>query len=246
MWTQVVTPPRLAPDEVHVWCVRLDGPGNDPDHLAACRNLLSEAETQRAQRLAFDEPREHFIVARAALRLLLAGYLDVAATELEFVYGKRGKPQLKYPQTDTTFNLSHSGQHMLLAVASHRHVGVDVERTQRTVNWQAVARRFFAPREQAAMAALPDDRQRQAFFRCWTRKEAFMKATGLGLAYGLSRFAVSLTSDAEIQWLHEGNPADWGLMDVNPDAEYAGAVCARGRDWRVVPLTITNGELLPR
>lgn len=238
MWTPTATPPPLAPDEVHVWRLRLDLPqALARERLATIGDLLTDEEQQRARRFTSDIARTHFIAARAALRRLLSEYVGLAPAELQFVYGAHGKPSLQHPSTDITFNLSHSGQRMLLAVSRSRDVGVDVERTQRAVDWHAVARRFFAPPEQAAMKALPDDEQRQAFFRCWTRKEAFMKATGQGVAYGLTRFAVSLTRDnPTVQWLEQGEPGHWGLADVNLDAEHVGAVCASGRDWRVVAL----------
>ncbi len=236
MWGPASSPPPLESGQVHVWRFRLDV---DDSRLIACRALLTDGEHERAERFAFDEPCRRFIVARGTLRALLSAYVDIAATDLVFAYGDHGKPRLVSPITDIGFNLSHSGGRILLACARDRHVGVDVERTRRDVDWGAVSERFFEGREREALLGLPATARRAAFFRCWTRKEAFMKATGKGVAYGLSSLSVTLAPDqaADLVWLAEGDPQDWGLADADPDEEHAGAVCATGRDWRPVYLT---------
>ena len=107
-----------------------------------------------------------------------------------------------------------------------------MERTTRGVSWERVARRFFEGRERAVLQALPAAERRAAFFRCWTRKEAFVKATGRGVTQGLRTFAVSLDPErAALTWLQDGDPADWGMADVDAGPEYAAAVCAAGRGW---------------
>lgn len=240
-WSPAQRPPVLGQAKVHIWRSRLD---LDAEQIRWCQNLLTAEEHERARRFVFAEHRNRFVVGRGTLRELLAAYVGIPAAELEFAYGEHGKPRLVSPDTDTTFNVSHSGGRMLLAFARGRHVGIDVERTTRTVDWGAVAGRFFSEREQAALAVLPEAARRAAFFRCWTRKEAFMKATGKGVAYGLTSFAVALApADApELLWLAQGATADWGLADVEPDAEHIGAVCAEGRDWQPVYLTLPNTE----
>ena len=240
-WAPASSPLPLGRGQVHVWRARL---GVDDDRYRVCHALLTPEEHRRAARYAFDEPRRRFVVARGTLRALLAAYVGVPAVDLVFAYGEHGKPRLTTPDTDTTFNLSHSGDRVLLAVARGRDVGVDVERTRRKVNWEAISRRFFAVGEQAVLFDLPDQERRGAFFRCWTRKEAFMKATGLGVTYGLRSFSVSLAPGQapDLQWLAAGRPEDWGLADADPDDEHAGAVCAAGRDWWPVYLTAHGGD----
>jgi 4'-phosphopantetheinyl transferase len=235
-WSPAQCPPVLGQTNVHIWRTRLD---LDTDQIRSCDSLLTAEEHERARRFVFDEHRNRFVVARGTLRKLLAAYVDIPAAELEFAYGEHGKPRLVNPDTDMTFNVSHSGGRMLLAFARGRHVGIDVERTTRTVDWKAVAGRFFSVHEQAALAGLPEAARRAAFFRCWTRKEAFMKASGQGVAYGLTRFAVALAPSQapELLWLAQGTPEDWGLADVEPDAEHIGAVCAERRDWQPIYLT---------
>ena len=241
-WTPAAPPLPLGGGQVHVWRARL---GVEDDRLRVCHALLSQEESQRAARYAFDEPRRRFVVARGTLRAILAAYVGAAASDLVFAYGEHGKPRLTTPDTDTTFNLSHSGDRVLLAIARGRDVGVDVERTQRNVNWEAVSRRFFEGGEQTALFELPEEERRAAFFRCWTRKEAFMKATGRGVTYGLQSFSVNLApEDPDLLWLETGSPEDWGLADADPDDEHAGAMCAAGRDWRPVYLTAPEGDFV--
>jgi 4'-phosphopantetheinyl transferase len=229
VWEPVATPPALGPTDVHVWRARLD---ESLPQQTACRAALTSHENARADEYLFDEPRQRFIAARGTLRILLGRYLSVSPREVEFVYGEHGKPRLAQPVSDLTFNVSHSGKRLLLAFGRERELGVDVERTRRDVSWERVARRFFDEREATALFSLPEEERRQAFFRCWTRKEAYMKATGHGVALGLSSFAVSLAPDrAELVWMREGEPADWGLTDVDVGDGYAGALCAAGAGW---------------
>ena len=229
-WEAVATPPSLHTGEVHVWRTALEADG---DRQRECLETLAPAERERAAAFNFEAPRRRFIVARGSLRALLACYLDVGPRELVFVYGEHGKPALA-AATDLTFNLSHSGDLLLLACTRGRDLGIDVERTQREVRWEQVAHRFFAERELADLLALPEAQQRNAFFRCWTRKEAYMKATGHGVALGLSNFAVSLAPDTPpaLVWLQHGRPDDWRLADVEVGPGYAGALCAAGANWQ--------------
>ena len=230
-------PPPLPTDEVHVWRARLD---LSDDGLQVCAATLTAAERERAARYRFEAPRRHFTVARGTLRRLLARYVDVSPGTLEFDYGDYGKPVLASPRGGVRFNVSHSGDVVLLAFGRGRDVGVDVERSERQVAWDTVARRFFSRQELDDLEALPGEARREAFFRCWTRKEAFIKATGHGVAFGLSNFAVSLRPDQgpAVVWVREGEAAAWRLTDADPGAGYAGALCARGRDWQVRYLTV--------
>ncbi len=236
-WAPPSSDPPLGVDEVHVWRARLGDADND--RLRCCEALLAQEEQQRAARFAFDEPRHRYVLARATLRALLAPYVNRPPVDLAFTYGEHGKPHLADLDVSLNFNLSHSGDRLLLAITRGREVGIDVERTRREVTWKAVSERFFEARERQALYDLPPEQRRAAFFRCWTRKEAFMKATGQGVTYGLSSFSVNLAPGEapDLLWLAAGNRMDWGLADAEPDDDHAGAVCAAGRDWRTVYLT---------
>ncbi len=227
-WEPASTPPALGPADVHVWRARLE----DPAEGEAAGAALTGEELERASGYPAGQPRRRFLAARRRLRSLLSGYAGVPARQLRLAYGDQGKPSLREPATDLTFNLSHSGDLLLLAFGRGRELGIDVERTTRGVSWERVARRFFERRELEALQALPAPDRRAAFFRCWTRKEAFVKATGRGVTQGLRSFAVSLDPErAALTWIEDGDPADWGMADLEAGPGYAAAVCAAGRGW---------------
>ena len=237
-WRDEAVPPPLGPKTIHVWRAGVEA---DESRIAAQLGVLSAAERDRAARFSFDEPRHRFIRARAVLRRLLGAYLDTDPQAIELDTGDLGKPHLVHPPESLHFNLSHSGGVILLAFARDRDVGVDVERRQRSVDWNAVAARFFTTEEQRDLRALPERERRAAFFRCWTRKEAFLKATGQGVTFGLENVQVSLRPEeaAAVRWLARGEAADWRLADADPDAEHAGAVCAPGT-WELQRLAFSG------
>ncbi len=185
MSEKTLRPPVLAADEIHVWQADLTP---SPERLADLAAALAADERERAARFRFPEHRDHFIAGRGLLRELLGAYLNRPAVALRFAHGPRGKPMLAGEEAGAGlyFNLAHSGGRALYAVA-HREVGVDLECLDRVVSDAAVAERVCTPREWAAFQALPAERLREAFFSCWTRKEAIAKALGGGLASGLGR-----------------------------------------------------------
>jgi len=165
-------------------------------------------------------------VARAALRCILSSYAGARPEQLVFEYGALGKPALA--NVPLQFNLAHAGGMALCAVALQA-VGVDVEDMRRPIDdMDDVARRFFAKREWEQFNALPAHERRAAFFRCWTRKEAFIKAIGDGLSYPLNRFAVSFNADQPPALESIDGDANaaraWSLLDIQPATDYAGAV----------------------
>ena len=185
-----------AAEEVHLWRLPLLASAGD---LFALQALLSEDERQRAIRYRFDRDRLRYTIARGMLRRILAAYLGRPPAELKFGYGERGKPFLQLTESGSgargrslEFNLSHSGELALFAVASGRAIGVDVEQERALEDWAAIAERFFAAGEQAAIARLPQKERQRAFFDCWARKEAYIKAVGDGLAIPLDGFEVSV------------------------------------------------------
>lgn len=216
---------------------------HDPAAVAALRALLADDERARAARFRFDEHRARFIVFRARLREVLAAELGADPRDVRFDYGERGKPRLAAPWSASglEFNLSHSADRALLAVTRGRPVGIDLERTDRKTHCLQLAERFFSQREVAALLALPAQQQRPAFFTCWTRKEAYIKARGEGLALPLADFAVSLVPDEPAQMLWAADPAEvarWRLAALDAGPGFAAALCVAGppgtittRDW---------------
>ncbi len=233
-WPEAAAVPALADNEVHVWRLALDQPA---DRLDALRRTLAADERQRAERFHFDKDRRHFIAGRGLLRTLLGGYLGRDPGSLHFAYNPQGKPMLVGAGADLRFNLTHSHGLALLAVSRGRELGVDVERIRPEFAGDAVARRFFSPREVAALSALGGERRHEAFFVCWTRKEAYLKATGKGLSLPLDCFDVSLLPGEPAALLatrHDpAEAARWSLRALSPARGFAGALAVEGKEWRL-------------
>jgi 4'-phosphopantetheinyl transferase len=232
-------PARLSLDrrDVHVWRCSLDLPNRRRDALAA---VLSPDELTRAARPYSERGRHHAIVARGFLRMVLARYSDVAADKLSLVYGDHGKPALAEGARygDLRFNLSHSGDITILAVTRGRDVGVDVERLRPIPEYARIAARFFSPRENADLLSRWADDPVRGFFTCWTRKEAYIKATGDGLSQPLDGFDVALAPDEPARLLRvEADACEvsrWSFDTFEPAPGYLGAVAAEGDGWRLV------------
>lgn len=231
-------PPTLTldSDEVHIWRAALDVPESQ---VRSLWYTLTADECQRAERYVFAKDRTHFVVARGLLRVLLGRYLGQDPPQLRFIYGPHGKPALA---TDTgggtlRFNVSHSHGLALYAITRGREVGVDVERIRPEVAQEKIAERFFSPREVTLLRALPAPLQATAFFACWTRKEAYIKATGEGLTLPLDQFDVSLVPGEPAALLRTAwdpqEAARWALQDLVPALDYRAAVAVAGHDWRL-------------
>src|ERR1700738_3040122 len=179
----------LVPDEVHVWRALLDQPRSS---LSLFTQVLSANERARAERFYFDADRRRAIIARGLSRLLLGHYLGRPAHQIEFKYNAFGKPALADADCPLQFNVSHSGDVILVATAIDRVLGVDVERIKQDMANAEIAARYFSPCEYRTLLALPPEIRGEAFFACWTRKEAYLKARGDGLSLPLDRFDVAL------------------------------------------------------
>jgi 4'-phosphopantetheinyl transferase len=231
------SPLALPPDEVQLWRIDLEAIRGGESRW---QELLSPDESTRASRFHFSTDRQYFVAARALLRIILAGYLVADPRGLEFSYSKKEKPSLAVESTDSdvTFNVSHSGGIALFAFARQREIGVDVERVRSDFDVEAIARRFFSAHEQKQLTTVPPEEKPEAFFRCWTRKEAYIKATGDGLSLPLSQFDVSLAAGDQNALL-AARPDDsetrrWLLREVPAGAGYVGALCVRGQDWKLI------------
>ncbi|MEE3258176.1 MAG: 4'-phosphopantetheinyl transferase superfamily protein [Candidatus Latescibacterota bacterium] len=229
VWELPAAAPALATDEIHVWCLGLDGANADFAVLASC---LSRDEHKRADRLIHERHRLRFIVARATLRRLLAQYLDLDPGAVAFAYGEHGKPALV--EGGLFFNMSHSHEMALYAVAQGREVGVDVEWPRPKVAHERIAARFFSLEEQEALGELSEADRPAAFYNIWTRKEAYLKARGDGITAGLDTFSVSLGDEAALLRSDEGRDevARWQLVTLEPEPGYVAALCAEGQ-WQL-------------
>ncbi len=198
--------------------------------MASWSALLAQEERDRAGRFRLEADRERHIYGRGLLRELAAAYLGCLPGALEFVYTANGKPELtRLPgQRRLGFNLSHSGNRLLLAFAWDREVGVDVELLRTDVEIRQIAERFFSQHEQQTLLSLGKNEQIPAFFRCWTRKEAYVKAVGEGLSLPLSQFDVTLRPGEPARLLATRpdlrEASRWALWNLDLGADYAAAL----------------------
>ena len=188
-WSQAPLPLPFPAGRVDVWRVRLDERETPGPEIS----ILSPDELRRASRFHFEKDRLHFCRCRSALRHLLGGYLQIPAAQIRFEYLTGRKPGLVAEQNPQSlqFNVSHSADMALIAVGSQHRLGIDIERIRSDVDTGSLAQRFFSLRERAGLQSLPDHLRVQGFFACWTRKEAFLKATGEGLSFPLAEFSVA-------------------------------------------------------
>ena len=234
---RIDAPRTLGVDEVHLWRVDLAATAGAESQWSA---ILSSEERDRAARFHFPRDRQYFVAARAILRRVLGGYVNVDPETLMFVYSSKEKPALGGAHADTGlhFNISHSGDVALFACTLRRQVGVDVEQIRSQRDTAVIAARFFSPAEQEQLASIPQEERVEAFFRCWTRKEAYIKATGEGLSLPLREFDVSLAPRSQNALLATRTEASeakrWSLRDITVKPGYAAALCVVGTGWNLV------------
>lgn len=227
-------PPKalaLCREEIHVWRVSLNQP--EPGIQESFR-LLNPDERERAGRFRFQKDRDHFTVARGALRVILSRYLDAPPERLSFCYNEYGKPSLpqRLADGDLRFNLSHSRGLALCAVACGCEIGVDVEWIRADLAGEETIATYFSNQEAETIRALPPELRTQAFFDCWTRKEAFIKAVGEGLSYPLDQFSVTVIPGRPARLLSARGGAQevgrWSLAALDCGAGYAAALAVEG------------------
>ncbi|NEP01175.1 MAG: 4'-phosphopantetheinyl transferase superfamily protein [Symploca sp. SIO2E9] len=246
-------PPKdlvLQSNGVHIWRANLNLATEQIEQLA---QTLSTDEQQRADRFHFDQHRQHFIVGRGMLRTILSYYLNLEPHQLEFSYSTRGKPALVNIDSDEGlyFNLSHSNGLALYAVMpagsiesakENCSLGIDLEYMRPMPEAEKLAKRFFCPREYALISSLSPTLQQEAFFNGWTRKEAYLKATGDGLA-GLEQVEVSLIPGepaALLSIMGDWEAASqWSMYELIPSPSYAAALVVEGHGWQLHYFTVT-------
>ncbi|MEW6067029.1 MAG: 4'-phosphopantetheinyl transferase superfamily protein [Nitrospirota bacterium] len=235
-WKTQLSGLPLSKKDIHIWRVALDSPVISVQKL---KQTLSIDERIRAERFHFEKDRTYFIIRRGILRTLLGFYLGIDSRKLQFCYGKYGKPALADISGKGTicFNISHSGGVALYAFTRDCEIGVDIERIRDIPEMDQVVEHFFSEREKSVFRSLPKNRQKEAFFNCWTRKEAFIKAIGDGLYLPLDKFDVSATSDEPAKLLKiEGDSkgaSQWFIQDLKPANRFASAIAVEGRNWQL-------------
>jgi 4'-phosphopantetheinyl transferase len=227
IWKSAPRPIILGEKEVHLWLAAV--PDCLPD-LETLREVLDAEERERAARFHFERDRERYIVARGVLRRLLSAYLGTS--QFALTTNKFGKPFLQPPHDALHFNVSHSRDLALFGFTRVSEIGVDVETIRPDFTTQEIANRFFAPDEAATLAQLRESERAGAFFNCWTRKEAYIKARGVGLSLGLSTFAVTLKPGEAAALVRVDNDSDaptrWTMLDLDVGTDYRVAVAFEG------------------
>ena len=231
--TPTSCPPALAeappPDTVHVWYAGLDV---GPARLRQLASPLTAEERQRAERLRSEPHRKQFVAARGLLRLMLGRYLQTSPADVGLAYGPRGKPQLAEPPFPLRFNLSHSGELVVMVFACDLEVGVDMERACPARDVMGIAESFFSASERVRLRQLQGDVRQSAFYQAWTRKEAWLKATGDGLTRPLSDVEVAFGPGAPARLIRTGGGVEevrgWSLYDLPLPPGYVAAVAAAG------------------
>jgi 4'-phosphopantetheinyl transferase len=236
LWRPPPAALTLSRAEVHVWRAALDPAASCVEQL---QRTLSADELHRAARFRFPRDRRRFIVGRGALRDILGRYLGVPPCALGFRYNAYGKPALADVTAEggLCFNVSHSHELALFAVTCGREVGVDIEYLRQEIACETIAEHFFSARERASLLALPTEVKPQAFFNCWTRKEAYIKAHGEGLSLPLDQFDVSLAPGEPAALLAtHSEPREalrWSLQALTPGPGYVAALAVEGQDWHL-------------
>lgn len=224
--------------EVHVWIVKLEA---GETSTGAYSRSLSEEETQRASQFRYEHLRQDFTLSRGVLRALLGRYLAIEPSRIRFSYGPRGKPRVAFPDTPLEFNVAHSGRFASYAFAVGCELGLDIEEVRPMTDQEGIVRQFFSPEECAEWLELEPAQRDEAFYRCWTSKEAYIKALGDGLSMPLDSFRVSVRPGVPAELIHAAGDPDaanrWALHSLVPAEGYSGtlAVPERERSVRIVP-----------
>jgi 4'-phosphopantetheinyl transferase len=229
-WTYPPEILTLPENEVHLWHVSLALP---TEGLANIGELLAPDEVERAARFRFKIDRDQFVARRGLLRAILGRYLGIPPRKVDFTYNGFGKPSVAHNPEGLRFNLSHSGKLAIIAVIRGREIGVDVERIRKDVEIERISQGLFSGIERDTLQTLSPKNKPQAFFNCWTRKEAYLKARGEGLSFPLNRFTVSVLPGEKPRLLEALDDAAeierWSLYHLAPSPGYVAALAVEGK-----------------
>lgn len=230
---------ELSRSDIHIWTF----PATVADDVVAeFARVLAPDETDRAARFRFSHLRDSFVIAHGVLRFVLGRYLGIDPADIQFSFGSNGKPAFG-PTHPVRFNMSHSGDLTVIALAVDCEIGVDTEKIRSFADMQQIAGRFFCQEEVSELMSVPESEREHAFFCCWTRKEAYIKAIGAGLSVALDGFRVTVHPQAPARFVHiehDTSAAEaWTLRDLSFGSGYAGALAYRAppRGLCIVPIS---------
>ena len=231
-WANATQKSFILNNTIHIWKINYSDFDNEESALL---NNLSKQETNRANKFYFSIDKKRYLLTRALLKNILSRITDTPARQLHFKFNEHGKPYLESFK-HIYFNISHSGDIGLLAVTDCAAIGIDVEQYRKRLQLREIAERFFSKYETDILLNLPDNQKISAFFSCWTRKEAFIKALGLGLTLPLKNFDVTLqpAEKAKLVEIRHKNEkaADWTLKDIPLENDYAAAYAVKFKDFK--------------
>jgi 4'-phosphopantetheinyl transferase len=226
----------LSTSDIHIWCASLDQPSV---RMYRLERTLAADEHERAARLHFERDRRRFVAARGLLRTLLGAYMGIPPHDIRFEYGPHGKPMLQQAPGAAAiqFNVSHSHGLALYAITRDREIGVDVEYVRPLPDADQIAERFFSSTEHSAFCAVSTNQKLETFYKCWTRKEAFIKAGGRGLAQPLDGFEVSINPEEPARLVSidgdKHRAAEWAIMELFPAQGYVAALAIKSTGLKV-------------
>jgi 4'-phosphopantetheinyl transferase len=231
---------ELAGRAIELWAVQLSAPDRIVDRCVA---MLSPDERARAERFRFEHHRRIYVLSRGILRGLLGQYTSIPPTDIRFSYGSKGKPNLVGVVPSIQFNSSTSGIMALYAITHNCDLGVDIEQIRALQEIEQVAGRFFCHEEARQLMSLSSSDRNPAFFHCWTRKEAYVKAVGDGLSMPLDSFRVTLMPGDPMEFIHIGNDPktarQWTLHNFDHIPGYAAAMA-----YRDAPRPLRSGPIM--
>lgn len=230
-WASPTKQSYILKNTIHIWKIEYSDFSGDESVLL---KVLTDDELKRADKFHYKIDRKRYTVTKAFLKIILSKILSVNPVEIRFALNAHGKPKLIKP-ADVHFNISHSGNMGMIAVTDVAAIGVDVERYRERMTAGKAAKRFFSEKEVADFLELPEDQKLKGFFNCWTRKEAFIKALGLGLAMPLRDFDVTLKPGekvklTDIRKINE-TATDWTLKPIPLEIEYAAAFAIKSKSF---------------
>ncbi|MFS4467938.1 4'-phosphopantetheinyl transferase family protein [Maribacter sp. 2210JD10-5] len=234
-----VTPNDNCINELHtgeliIWTIDLS---ESKKGINFFNSILNKAEINKANAFRFDKDRDCYVITRGLLKTLLGFYWNKRPDQIELEYNSFGKPRLP-SRYGLKFNVSHSQNFSVICFLKDAEVGIDIENCKRDINLMDLAENFFSKKEVENLKKLPFLERDRAFYRCWTRKEAFIKAEGSGLSFPLKQFAVSLDNDLEAELLNtywdEKSKDNWTLKSFVPAEGYLAAIATKGKIDRYV------------
>jgi len=232
-WKIPKNPIHIKPKVIHIWVA--DILSYSTLHLEQLKQCLSQDELEHASRYYFEKDKKYYITSRGILRKILSNYLTMKPEKIKFSYNPYGKPYLcnKFHTKNFNFNLSHSGDLALYIFSANFDVGIDLEKFQLIEGFIDIAMQFFSPNEFLKLKSIPHDQQLTAFFKCWTRKEAFIKAIGNGLSHPLDQFEVTLAPNETAMFVNiiskSTAASEWSLYSFTPKPNYEASFAFKGK-----------------